>query len=111
MQEAGSSSEFGAGFDAHADAPSGASSADRGAHHTGGAERGATSGAFSAEMLHAPDAEAEIGRGAGLVPVPTAPVVPAQRGVRDAARGEVLLRHARLASSGGRSSARRAAPS
>jgi hypothetical protein len=27
-------------------------------------------------------------------------VVPAQRGVRDAARGEVLLRHARLASSG-----------
>jgi hypothetical protein len=28
------------------------------------------------------------------------PVVPAQRGVRDAARGEVLLRHARLASSG-----------
>ena len=29
-----------------------------------------------------------------------APVVPVQRGVRDAARGEVLLRHARLASSG-----------
>jgi hypothetical protein len=28
------------------------------------------------------------------------PVVPAQRGVRDAARGDVLLRHARLASSG-----------
>ncbi len=30
----------------------------------------------------------------------TGPVVPAQRGVRDAARGEVLLRHARLAGSG-----------
>jgi hypothetical protein len=28
------------------------------------------------------------------------PVIPAQRGVRDAARGDVLLRHARLASSG-----------
>ncbi|HEY0813261.1 MAG TPA: hypothetical protein VGE11_08250 [Pseudonocardia sp.] len=28
------------------------------------------------------------------------PVVPAQRGVRDAARGEVLMRHARLAASG-----------
>ena len=37
-----------------------------------------------------------------LRPMPAAPspVVPAQRGVRDAARGEVLLRHARLASSG-----------
>jgi hypothetical protein len=30
----------------------------------------------------------------------TGPAVPAQRGVRDAARGEVLMRHARLASSG-----------
>ena len=30
----------------------------------------------------------------------TGPVVPAQRGVRDAARGEVLLRHARPAGSG-----------
>jgi hypothetical protein len=30
----------------------------------------------------------------------TGPVVPAQRGVRDAARGDVLLRHARLAGSG-----------
>ena len=40
--------------------------------------------------------------GAVLRPMPAAPspVVPAQRGVRDAARGEVLLRHARLASSG-----------
>jgi len=40
--------------------------------------------------------------GAVVRPMPTAPspVVPAQRGVRDAARGEVLLRHARLASSG-----------
>jgi len=28
------------------------------------------------------------------------PVIPAQRGVRDAARGEVLLRYARLQSSG-----------
>ncbi len=30
----------------------------------------------------------------------TGPAVPAQRGVRDAARGEVLVRHARLAASG-----------
>jgi hypothetical protein len=30
----------------------------------------------------------------------TGPAVPAQRGVRDAARGEVLMRHARLAASG-----------
>lgn len=30
----------------------------------------------------------------------TGPTVPAQRGVRDAARGEVLMRHARLAASG-----------
>jgi len=31
----------------------------------------------------------------------TGPTVPAQRGVRDAARGEVLMRHAPLAASGG----------
>ena len=60
MHDAGSSSEFGAGFDAHLGAGSGA------------------------------DSETAS----------VAPVVPVQRGVRDAARGEVLLRHARLASSG-----------
>ena len=60
MHDAGSSSEFGAGFDAHFGAGSGA------------------------------DSETAS----------VAPVVPVQRGVRDAARGEVLLRHARLASSG-----------
>jgi hypothetical protein len=60
MHDAGSSSEFGAGFDAHFGAGSGA------------------------------DSETTS----------VASVVPAQRGVRDAARGEVLLRHARLASSG-----------
>jgi hypothetical protein len=74
MHDAGSSSEFGAGFDAHL----GDGSA---------ADRRAT-----------PDGDGVEDR--ALVPVPTAPVVPAQRGVRDAARGEVLLRHARLASSG-----------
>jgi hypothetical protein len=31
---------------------------------------------------------------------PTGPAVPLQRGVRDAARAEVLIRHARLATSG-----------
>jgi len=79
MHEAGSSSEFGAGFDARLGAGS-------------GADFGATPGA---------DHSVDCG-GAVLRPIPTAPapVVPAQRGVRDAARGEVLLRHARLASSG-----------
>ena len=60
MHDAGSSSEFGRGFDAH----------------------------FGA------------GFGADPETASVAPVVPVQRGVRDAARGEVLLRHARLASSG-----------
>src|SRR6476661_8018750 len=60
MHDAGSSSEFGRGFDTH----------------------------FGA------------GFGADPATASVAPVVPAQRGVRDAARGEVLLRHARLASSG-----------
>ena len=89
MHEAGSSSEFGAGFDAHAGAQPGAGSA---------ADRGALPGASPTETSSGADAETD--RRADLVPVPTAPVVPAQRGVRDAARGEVLLRHARLASSG-----------
>jgi hypothetical protein len=46
--------------------------------------------------------DAHFGAGFGADPetASVAPVVPAQRGVRDAARGEVLLRHARLASSG-----------
>lgn len=76
MHEAGSSSEYGAGFDAHLGEGS------------------------TADRVATPDADAVKDR--GLVPVPTTPgpVVPAQRGVRDAARGEVLLRHARLASSG-----------
>ena len=94
MHEAGSSSEFGAGFDAHVDAHVGTGSA---------AGCAATPGAPSGEIPAAtPGADACTHRGAGLVPVPTAPgpVVPTQRGVRDAARGEVLLRHARLASSG-----------
>lgn len=42
----------------------------------------------------------EIGRAQGPSEAATGPVVPQQRGVRDAARGEVLIRHARLASSG-----------
>jgi hypothetical protein len=99
MHEAGSSSEFGAGFDAHADTQAGLGpAADRGAT----AERDATASASSTGTPQASGPAAEPGRSAGLVPVPTAPVpvVPTQRGVRDAARGEVLLRHARLASSG-----------
>ncbi len=102
MHEAGSSSDFGSGFDAHVDAHFGTgSAADRSAGSDAGsaAECGATPGAPSGEI---PAATPGTHRGAGLVPVPTAPgpVVPTQRGVRDAARGEVLLRHARLASSG-----------
>ena len=102
MHEAGSSSDFGSGFDAHVDAHFGTgSAADRSAGSDAGsaAECGATPGASSGEI---PAATPGAHRGAGLVPVPTAPgpVVPTQRGVRDAARGEVLLRHARLASSG-----------
>jgi len=102
MHEAGSSSDFGSGFDAHVDAHFGTgSAADRSAGSDAGsaAECGATPGAASGEI---PAATPGAHRGAGLVPVPTAPgpVVPTQRGVRDAARGEVLLRHARLASSG-----------
>ena len=102
MHEAGSSSDFGSGFDAHVDAHFGTgSAADRSAGSDAGsaAECGATPGAPSGEI---PAATPGAHRGAGLVPVPTAPgpVVPTQRGVRDAARGEVLLRHARLASSG-----------
>ncbi len=115
MHEAGSSSEFGAGAGGHVDAHFGTgsdaarssagsdagSAADRRACCDAGsaAECGATPGAPSGEI---PAATPGTHRGAGLVPVPTAPgpVVPTQRGVRDAARGEVLLRHARLASSG-----------
>jgi len=115
MHEAGSSSEFGAGAGGHVDAHFGTgsaadrssagstagSAADRRACCDAGsaAECGATPGAPSGEI---PAATPGAHRGAGLVPVPTAPgpVVPTQRGVRDAARGEVLLRHARLASSG-----------
>jgi hypothetical protein len=36
----------------------------------------------------------------GPAEAPTGPVVPQQRGVRDAARAEVLLQHARLTTSG-----------
>jgi hypothetical protein len=115
MHEAGSSSEIGAGAGGHVDAHFGTgsaaarsgagsdagSAADRRACCDAGsaAECGATPGAPSGEI---PAATPGAHRGAGLVPVPTAPgpVVPTQRGVRDAARGEVLLRHARLASSG-----------
>ena len=115
MHDAGSSSEFGAGAGGHVDAHFGTgsaadrssagsdagSAADRRACCDAGsaAECGATPGAPSGEI---PAATPGAHRGAGLVPVPTAPgpVVPPQRGVRDAARGEVLLRHARLASSG-----------
>ena len=115
MHEAGSSSEFEAGAGGHVDAHFGTgsaaarsgagsdagSAADRRACCDAGsaAECGATPGASSGEI---PAATPGAHRGAGLVPVPTAPgpVVPTQRGVRDAARGEVLLRHARLASSG-----------
>jgi hypothetical protein len=115
MHEAGSSSEFGAGAGGHVDAHFGTgsaaarsgagsdagSAADRRACCDAGsaAECGATPGAPSGEI---PAATPAAHRGADLVPVPTAPgpVVPTQRGVRDAARGEVLLRHARLASSG-----------
>jgi hypothetical protein len=103
MHEAGSSSEFGAGAGGHVDAHfgTGSAAARSGAGSDAGsaAECGATPGAPSGEI---PAATPGAHRGAGLVPVPTAPgpVVPTQRGVRDAARGEVLLRHARLASSG-----------
>ena len=118
MHEAGSSSEFGADAGGHVDAHFGTgsaaarssagsdagSAADRRACCDAGsaAECGATPGAPSGEIPAATAADAGTHRGAGLVPVPTAPgpVVPTQRGVRDAARGEVLLRHARLASSG-----------
>jgi hypothetical protein len=94
MHDAGSSSEFGSGYDAHGNAHIGTGSA---ADHGSAAGCAATPGAPSPEI---PGADAVTDRGARLVPVPTAPVVPAQRGVRDAARGEVLMRHARLASSG-----------
>ena len=119
MHEAGSSSEFGAGAGGHVDAHFGTgsgadrtsagsdagSAADRRASCDAGSAAGcaATPGAPSGEIPAAtPGADACTHRGAGLVPVPTAPGpdVPTQRGVRDAARGEVLLRHARLASSG-----------
>ena len=46
------------------------------------------------------EAGPEFGAGSGTPRSDVGPVVPTQRGVRDAARGEVLLRHARLASSG-----------
>jgi len=98
MHDAGSSSEFGSSFDAHGNAHIGTgSAADRSAGSA--AECAATPDVAPPEI---PGADAVTDRGARLVPVPTppAPVVPAQRGVRDAARGEVLLRHARLASSG-----------
>ena len=111
MHEAGSSSEFGAGAGGHVDAHSGTgSAADRSSAGSDAGSAtgcdagsapgcGATPGVPSGEI---PAATPGTHRGAGLVPVPTAPGpdVPTQRGVRDAARGEVLLRHARLASSG-----------
>jgi hypothetical protein len=102
MHEAGSSSDFGAGFDAYFGEGSGA---DCGAHLDKGsaADCSAAPAAAPADASAAtPDAGPGTDRAARLVPVPTAPgpVVPAQRGVRDAARGDVLLRHARLASSG-----------
>ena len=111
MHEAGSSSEFGAGAGGHVDAHSGTgSAADRSSAGSDAGSAtgcdagsapgcGATPGVPSGEI---PAATPGTHRGTGLVPVPTAPgpVVPTQRGVRDAARGEVLLRHARLASSG-----------
>lgn len=52
--------------------------------------------------MHEAGSNADFGAdfGAGSEAGFDTPVVPAQRGVRDAARGEVLLRHARLASSG-----------
>jgi hypothetical protein len=84
MHDAGSSSEFGRGFDAHFGAGFGA-----------GSDAG-----FSAEREAGSDARFGAGPGADSAATPAAPVVPVQRGVRDAARGEVLLRHARLASSG-----------
>src|SRR3954452_9377980 len=117
MHDAGSSSEFGSGAGGHGDAHIGTgSAADRSAGSDAGPaadlraafdagsapECGATLGASSGEIPAATAAAAGTDRSARLVPVPAppAPVVPAQRGVRDAARGEVLLRHARLASSG-----------
>ena len=115
MHEAGSSSEFGAGAGGHVDAHFGTGSAaarsvparTRAPPPTAraGCDAGSAvdSGATPPRLLRsAATAATGTHRGAGLVPVPTAPgpVVPTQRGVRDAARGEVLLRHARLASSG-----------
>lgn len=84
MHDAGSSSEFGRGFDAHFGAGFGA-----------GSDAG-----FSAEREAGSGARFGVGASADSAAAPVAAVVPAQRGVRDAARGEVLLRHARLASSG-----------
>ena len=112
MHDAGSSSEFGAGFDAHFGAGFGAAAeAGFGVERDAGSgvERAAGSGAgFSARREAASDATSGArfgsGSGSGLGAdsgAPSvAPLVPVQRGVRDAARGEVLLRHARLASSG-----------
>jgi hypothetical protein len=96
MHDAGSSSEFGRGFDAHFGAGFGAGS-DAGFS----AEREAGSGVgFGPEREAGSDARSGAASRADSAAAPVAPVVPAQRGVRDAARGEVLLRYARLASSG-----------
>jgi len=128
MYDAGSSSEFGAGFDAHLGAGFGAAAEagfgverEAGSGVGFGVERAAGSGSgfgvervdgsgagFSARREAASDATSGARFGSGSGPglgadsgAPSvAPLVPVQRGVRDAARGEVLLRHARLASSG-----------
>ena len=113
MHEAGSSSEFGAGCGGHVDAHFGTgsaadrssagsdagSAADRRACCDAGsaAECGATPGAPSGEI---PAATAAMPAASRRRPRRCPRPGPPQRGVRDAARGEVLLRHARLASSG-----------
>ena len=50
--------------------------------------------------MHEAGPNSEFGAGSNAPRSDLGLVVPTQRGVRDAARGEVLLRHARLASSG-----------
>ncbi len=50
--------------------------------------------------MHEAGSSSDFGSGFDAPPAGQGAAVPAQRGVRDAARGEVLLRHARLASSG-----------
>ncbi len=50
--------------------------------------------------MHDAGSSSEFGADFDALRAAAGPVVPAQRAVRDAARGDVLLRHARLASSG-----------